>query len=72
MTVGVNERYPAYKAKSELRNRQRREMEKNLLAAQHKHVWKEASDWNWGPGTVTYECSCRDLRVVRIEQNENT
>jgi len=29
--IGINKRYPAYKAKMELRNRQRRAQEKELL-----------------------------------------
>jgi hypothetical protein len=29
--IGINQRYPAYKTKNELRNRQRREMERHLL-----------------------------------------
>jgi hypothetical protein len=34
--------------------------------ASHQHDWKEAPDWNWGPGTVTYECfPCRGLRVLK-------
>lgn len=31
MTVGINEKYPAYKAKNEFRNKQRRAMERLLL-----------------------------------------
>jgi hypothetical protein len=35
----------------------------------HKHEWKRADDWDWGPGTVTYECvPCRGLRVIRLRK----
>lgn len=31
----------------------------------HKHAWKRADDWDFGPGTVVFECvPCRGLRVV--------
>jgi hypothetical protein len=37
----------------------------------HRHDWKVAPDWEWGPNTKTEECfPCRSLRVAPLETVE--
>jgi hypothetical protein len=34
---------------------------------EHKHEWKDAPDWDWGPTVKAQECfPCRGLRLVRL------
>jgi hypothetical protein len=34
----------------------------------HEHDWKLADDWDWGPGSTTYQCFvCRGLRIERSD-----
>jgi hypothetical protein len=40
--------------------------EGSRMTLRHIHNWKRANDWDWGPGTITFECvACGGLRVIR-------
>lgn len=60
--IEINQRYPAYKAKNELRNRQRREMEKYLLPPS-----QQTFKYRLYPSKLYYDFETWNLYILKVE-----